>query len=102
MKHSPPFTEAEDSILRQFYLAEDTATLAKQLGRTISSTQNRLRHLNLRKRGSSKPQQVKTSIFFDEDLMQTLRAQATDAGISMSAYVNQIVRKTIQKKSKVA
>ena len=102
MKHGAPFTDEEDEYLRHEYQDLSCAALAAFLGRTVSSTQNRLRHLGLRKRKVDKPLQTKTSIFFDDDLMQTLRAQATDAGISMSAYVNQIVRKTIQKKSKVA
>ena len=110
MKHGAPFTEEEDAFLRANYLGCDSGAMAGHLKRSLSSTQSRLRHLGLSKRKAKKqaagesvrPHQTRATILFDDDLMQPLRTQSADAGISMSAYVNQIVRKTIQKKSKVA
>ncbi len=110
MRHGAPFTEAEDKYLQKFYLEENCATLAHMLSRSVSSTQSRLRHLGLSKRKAKKqaagesvtPHQTRVTVLFDDDLVGPLRDQAKDVGRSMSAHVNEIVRKTIQKAHRAA
>jgi len=102
MKHGAPFTEEEDSYLREHYLGLACSEMADRLGRTNSSIQNRLCHLGLRKRKPGKALQTRHTIFLEAEIVPQLQRAAKDAGLSMSAYVQEIVRKTIQKKSKVA
>jgi len=87
------FTEREDSYLQKHHKLKTTAVMAAHLGRTVSSTQNRIRHLGLKKRagGEAKPQ-TKVSQFFDDDLMPILDAGAAECNLSRSAYVQELVR----------
>jgi len=92
MKPGTAFKPVEDAVLFANYKELDAATLAKRLGRTISSTNSRLRHLGLRKRDSNKPRQERVTILFDEALMPRIRAGALASEMSMSAYVQRLVR----------
>jgi len=101
-KPGAPFTEREDEILKANYLEMDTAALAQTLGRTLSSTQSRLRHLGLRKRPTDRPTTDRMTVLFDTDLMPKIRAGADAAGLSMSGYVQELVKRGLQRKKKKA
>jgi hypothetical protein len=100
-KPGAAFQPAEDALLTAKYKEFGATALAKKLGRTLSSTQSRLRHLGLRKRDSGKPRQERVTILFDEALMPTIRANAQAANMSMSAYVQDRVWFAIQESDKV-
>ena len=92
MNHGAPFTAQEDEYLVENFREKETAELAAKLKRTISSTQNRLRHLNLRKRPSDKPLQEKFSIFLDVDLIKPIASFQARDGLSFSAKVQELVK----------
>lgn len=86
------FSASEDSFLSENYEAMTAKDLAKALGRPLASTMNRLLHLNLKKKGKGRPAQTKVSQFIDNDLMPRIDRAAASAGVSRSAYINQLVR----------
>ncbi len=102
MKHGAPFTDTEDEYLRLNFIDLDCATMAKNLKRTVSATRSRLLHLGLRKRKQDKPKQTRVTIFFEDSLMPLIKSSAQESDLSMSAFVQETVRKVVQKKSKVA
>ncbi len=97
MKHGAPFTEEEDDYLKQHYADTECVKLSLHLKRSVSSTQNRLRHLGLRKRQGEAKLQKKASIFFDMDLVPKILSGAQKAGLSMSAFVQELVRAGLKK-----
>lgn len=99
MKHGA-FTSREDQILSECHRDRTAAELAGALGRSLSSTQSRLRHLGLRKRPSERPTTTRVTILFDDDLMPRIRGGAEAANLSMSAYVQELVRAGLPQKRK--
>lgn len=102
------FTPQEDTFLRNNYVGTDerpgmtAQALADKLGRPVTSTMNRLRELRLKKKSLDKPVQKKVSQFFDLDLVPQIEAGAKAADLSFSAYVQELVRAGLKKKSKAA
>lgn len=90
------FSESEDTFLRENYATMMAKDMAKKLGRPVASTMERLRSLNLKKKGRDKPAQTKVSQFFDNDLMPLIDLGAAEAGLSRSAFVNQLVHKALK------
>ncbi len=97
-----PFSAKEDEYLRAHYADTETNALAAKLGRTLSSTQSRLRHLGLRKRDTDRPTTTRVTILFEDELMPRIRAGAEEAELSMSAYVQELVKAGLPKKKRSA
>ncbi len=94
MKYGAPFTEREDAYLREHYKTMTSHAIAAKLKRPYAGIENRRRILGLLKRADAKakPIQAKTTVCFDNDLMHRIRMHAKLSALSMSAYVQEIVR----------
>ncbi len=98
MKRGSPFHLAEDQFLELKYKTLDAETMAHTLGRPVASVRDRLRHLGLFKKKPGRAPQKKVSVFFDLDLVPRMISGATDAGLSLSAFVQETVRKALGRK----
>src|SRR5258707_606744 len=98
------FDPSEDQYLRRSYKKLTTAEMATELGRTPASVANRLHHLRLRRlalrknESTMRPVQKRVTIFFDVDLMPAITAGARKAGLSMTAFVQELVRAGLRRK----
>ncbi len=98
MKHGTPFSGVEDTYLTENYIALDAEALAAKLRRPVASVRDRLRHLNLSKKKPGRQAQKKVSVFFDLELVPRMIAGADQAGLSLSAFVQETVRKALGRK----
>lgn len=57
-------------------------------------------HMAKRTKKADKPAQTKISQFFDNELMPLIRAGASEADMSMTAYVQELVKAGLPKKVK--
>lgn len=97
-----PFSANEDVFLRLNYKTQKYSKLARLMDRSTVAIQDRLRILGLVKKATSKPAQLKRSVFFDLELVPLIDAGARKSGLSASAYVQEIVRERLKRKGKAA
>lgn len=96
------FTAAEDKYLQEHYLESTSADMAAKLKRPLASTQNRIRHLGLKKKphAQGKPDQKKLSVFLEMGLYE--RVFSNRGTLSVSGYIQELVRKGLPGKKRAA
>ncbi len=96
--HGTPFSGIEDTYLAENYLVLDAEALAAKLRRPVASVRDRLRHLNLSKKKPGRMAQKKVSVFIDEELIVPLQVRMAVGKLSMSACIQDLVRKALGRK----